>query len=223
MRITSRDIRNIESEAGVIMTLIQCPEFVFYSDNLLPNHFSDEQNRYVYQAIKSLAEQNITTVDAYNIINVLNSNDKTRKYAEALPAEILNELIDMSGSLARKTTEEYKLVVSNVLDAALRRDTYNVLRECETLCFNQSEDLAHKIYGALDGVMMEFSSANEVPQFGEVVDDHLNEIVRRQGTGFAGIPFKFPTLNEYATIERGELFIFAAEATRLLHELPRIH
>ena len=212
MLINSKDIRNVESEAGVIMTLIQYPEFIFYSDNLLPNHFSDEQNRYVYQAIKSLAEQEITTIDAYNIINMLNSDDKTRKYADALSADMLNEMIDMSDSLARKTVEEYKLVVSNVLDAAFRRDTYNALRECETLCFKQSEDLAHKIYGSLDGVMMEFSTANEVPQFGEVVEEHLSEIMRRQGTGFAGIPFKFPALNEYATIERGELFIFAAEA-----------
>ena len=82
MLINHKDIRNIESEAGVIMTLIQRPEFVFYSDNLLPNDFSDEQNRYVYQAIKSLAEQDIKTIDAYNMLNVLNSDDKTRKYAD---------------------------------------------------------------------------------------------------------------------------------------------
>jgi len=212
MRINSRDIKSIESEAGVITTLIQYPEFIFYSDSLLPNHFSDEQNRYVYQAIKSLAEQGITTIDAYNIINVLNSAENTRKYADALTIDGLNELIDMSDGLARRTAEEYKLSVLNVLDAAFRRDAFQALRECETLCFKQSEDLAHKIYDALDGVMMEFSAANEVPAFGKVIDGHLDEIKRRQGTGFAGIPFKFPALNEYATIERGELFVFAAEA-----------
>ncbi len=38
------------------------------------------------------------------------------------------------------------------------------------------------------------------------------EIQERQRTGMSGIPFKFPALNEYAMIEPGELFIFAAEA-----------
>ena len=210
--INAKDIRNIESEAGIITTLIAHPEFVFYSDALLPNHFSDDHNKYIYQAVKRLAEQGITTIDAYNIINILNADESTRKYAEALTTDELNELIEMSDGLAKRTIEEYKLIVTNVLDAALRRDAFNALRECEALCFKQSDDLAHKIYKSLDDVMMDFSTANEIPPFGDVVDEHLNEIMRRQGAGFAGIPFKFPTLNEFATIERGELFIFAAEA-----------
>ena len=60
--------------------------------------------------------------------------------------------------------------------------------------------------------MTEFSTANEVPPYKDVVDDCWEEIKSRQGNGFAGIPFKFGALNEYATIEPGELFIFAAEA-----------
>lgn len=60
-------------------------------------------------------------------------------------------------------------------------------------------------------VMMEFSAANDVPPYAEVVDKCWEEIENRQGSGYAGIPFKFPALNDYATIERGELFIFGAE------------
>ncbi len=212
-RINIGDIRNVESEAGVIASLIHNPELIFYSENLLPNHFHDKQNQCVYLAVKYLAEQGITTVDAYNILNVLNASDATRRYAEALTIEELEELVDMSTVLCRKTPEEYKLIVGNVLDAALRRDTFQRLRECEALCFKQSEkDLEQKIYAALDDVMMEFSSTNEIPPFGEIVDGCWDEIKQRQSGGFAGIPFKFPALNEYTTIERGELFIFAAEA-----------
>lgn len=104
-------------------------------------------------------------------------------------------------------------MVKNVLDAAFRRDTYNKLVECERLCFNSSEaDIERKIYSALDNVMMEFSSTTEVPQYKDVVDSLWGEIEARQDNGMIGFPFKFKTLNNYATIERGELFIFAAEA-----------
>lgn len=121
--------------------------------------------------------------------------------------------MDMSEVLARRTVEEYRMCVSNILNAALRRDTFKRLRECEALCLQQSEkELEQKIYAALDDVMMEFSTTNEIPPFAEIVDDCWDEIEARQSSGFAGIPFKFPALNEYATIERGELFIFAAEA-----------
>jgi Replicative DNA helicase len=197
----------------VIASLIQKPEFVFYSENLLPNHFSDKENAYIYLAICNLAQQGITTIDAYNIINVLNSTENTRRYAEALTIEGLHELVDISSVLSRKSLEEYKLLVSNVLNTALRRDTFQRLRECEALCFNQHEqELEQKIYAALDDVMMEFSTTSEVPPYSEIVDECWDEIKQRQGSGYAGIQFKFPALNEYATIERGELFIFAAEA-----------
>ena len=49
-------------------------------------------------------------------------------------------------------------------------------------------------------------------RYKDVVDDLWREIQERQDNGMAGVPFKFETLNQFATIEPGELFIFAAEA-----------
>lgn len=207
------DIKNIESEAGIIASIIIKPEFTFYSEQLKPNHFSDAQNAYIYYAICELAKRGIEKVDAYNITNVLNMKESTRKQTEVITISALNDLIEVSKIIARGTVEEYKLLVKNVLDAAFRRDTYNKLVECERLCFNSSEaDIERKIYSALDNVMMEFSSTTEVPQYKDVVDSLWGEIEARQDNGMIGFPFKFKTLNNYATIERGELFIFAAEA-----------
>lgn len=206
------DISDVTSESGVIASLIYNPELIFYSENLLPNHFSNRENSYLYMAIMILSQQGIKTVDAYNIISALESTEGTRKFAEELPLDVIQDCIDMSETLARRTVEEYKLLVKNVLDAALRRDTFRKLRECEALCLDRSEEeLEQKIYAALDDVMVEFSSANDVPPYSEVIDDCWAEIQQRQGSECAGIPFKFPALNEYASIERGELFIFAAE------------
>lgn len=207
------DIKNIESEAGIIASIVLKPELTFYSEQLRPNHFADMQNAYIYYAVCELAKRGIEKIDAYNITNILNMKESTKKQTEVITIQALNDLIDVAKFIARDTVEEYKLLVSNVLDAAFRRDTYNKLVECERLCFNSTEaNIEQKIYSALDNVMMEFSTATEVPQFKDVVDSLWGEIEARQGSGMAGLPFKFNTLNTYATIERGELFIFAAEA-----------
>lgn len=189
------------------------PEFTFYSEQLKPNHFSDSQNAYIYYAVCELAKRGIEKVDAYNITNILNMKESTKKQTETITIQALNDMIEIAKVIARESIEEYKLLVSNVMDAAFRRDTYNKLVECERLCFNSSEDnIEQKIYSAIDDIMMEFSTATEVPQYKDVVDSLWGEIEARQDIGMAGIPFKFKTLNAYATIERGELFIFAAEA-----------
>ncbi len=209
----AEDINSIDSESGVIATLIHHPEFSYYSEGLLPNHFTRKDNRCIYTAICELARRGIMNVDPYNIVEVLNASEATRKIAEEITIDKLHELVDMSDILARGTVEEYQVLVSNVLDAAFRRDTFQRLKECQALCYDRSEaDVIPKIYNIIDNVMTEFSTTNEVPHYGEVIDDCWEEIKSRQGNGFAGIPFKFPTLNEFATIEPGELFIFAAEA-----------
>lgn len=168
----------------------------------------------MYHAICELAKKGIDRIDAYNITNVLNSHTATREKASSLlsiPA--INDFIENAPSIARDSVEEYKMISDCVLQAAFRRDTYNRLVECQRLCFNHNEkEIEQKIYSALDDVMLEYSSAGDVPQYKDVVDSLWAEIRARQDNGMAGIPFKFPTLNQYCTIEPGELVIFVAEA-----------
>lgn len=207
------DLRRPESEAGVIATLIHHPEFWYYSEELLPNHFSSKSNQIIYQAFKFMAEKGITRVDAFNILEVLSSCEATRQAAESISVDQLNELIEMSDAAARNTVEEYQVCVRNVLDSAFRRDAIQRLRSCESLCFNMNQDdIEQKIYDEIDGIMTEYSRAGEIPLYGDVVDRCWEEIKERQGNGYAGIPFKFQHLNEYATLEKGELFLFAAGA-----------
>lgn len=166
----------------------------------------------MYLAICELAKRGITTIDPYNILECLNGSEATKKIASAITVEKLQELIEMSDILARGSVEEYKLLVDNVLNAAFRRDTYKRLKECEEICLTDSgNDVQRKIADAIDDVVSSYSSAEEIPQYADVVDSLWEEIQSRQGTGYAGIPFKFPTLNDYVTIERGELVIFAAQ------------
>ena len=201
------------SEAGVIATLIHRPEYAYYSENLLPGHFSRRSNQIIYQAITMLAEKGIMNVDAFNILEILNSRESTQASAQEIGIDQINELIENSDVLARNTVEEYQVCVNNVLESSFRRDAIQRLRKCEALCMDMSQDdIEQQIYNIIDDVMTEYSYANDVPLFSEIVDLCWDEIKSRQGEGYAGIPFKFKTLNEYATIEKGELFIFAAEA-----------
>lgn len=207
------DINSLESESGIIATLIHHPEFCFFSDRLLPNHFTNKQNRYVYTAICQLAKNDIKTVDAYNILEALNSSDLTRKYADDLSVGELQELVEMSGVLARNTIEEYNLLVSNVLDSAFRRDAFTTLRECQTLCYDRSsQDIGQKISNKIDDVLVSYSTVDDIPEFKDVVDDLWREVEEHQDGAEAGIPFKFKTLNEYVRIEQGELVVVAAPA-----------
>lgn len=205
-------INSIDSESGIIASLIHNPELSFYSEHLQPNHFTDTDNKYIYAALCGLAQKGIKNADAYNIAEFLASEPATRKYAEGLQLDRLNELIEMSDVLARSSPEEYRILVDNVLDASFRRDMLNTLTECRSLILDRSEkDIEQRVYDAIDDVMVEYSSANDVPKFADVIDDYWSEIESRQGGGYAGLPFKFSALNDYVTLEKGELIIFGAE------------
>ncbi|MCD8376216.1 MAG: hypothetical protein LUD69_04680 [Oscillospiraceae bacterium] len=207
------DINALESESGVIATLIQHPDYVLFSeDYLFPEHFTNAENKCVYMAIRNMAQnKGVFNADPYNIISYLNSSNATKEYANILTVDKLNELRDMSYILCRHTPEEYNMLCDNVVDAAFRRKAFMVLDQCQGFCrSSETPNLGQQIYNAIDGVIGEFSYANDIPKFKDVIDDCWEEIKSRQSGEYAGIPFKFKTLNQYATIEPGELFLFAA-------------
>ena len=211
--ITAEDINSLDSESGIIASLIHHPELSFYSEYLLPQYFTNPENRYVYMAICDLARKGIKTIDPYNIIEDLNSSESTRQYANQLSIETLRELVEMSDVLARSSVEEYKMLVSNVVDAAFRREAFIKLKECMGLCAKRDEtELEKKIYSVIDQVMVDYSVADDIPEFKDVVDELWTEIEDHQDGKDAGIPFKFPTLNEYVRIEPGELVVVGAPA-----------
>lgn len=213
----SADIKNVEAEAGVIASVVLEPELIFFSEQLRPNHFTNPQNAYVYFAVQELAKKGVEKIDAYNIINILNLYKGTEHVGEdatriiSIPS--LQDLLNNAHFIARTNREDYMVVVGAVLDAAFRRHTIDKLEACKRICSSgNSTDIEHQIYQTLDNVMMEFSTANDIPAFKDVVDGYFDAIERKHNPDAAGIiPFKFPNLNRYVQIERGELIIFGAE------------
>lgn len=122
-------------------------------------------------------------------------------------------MVDMSDVLARQSVEEYKVLAHNVLDAAFRRDTFQTLKECQALCFDRNEpDVEKKVYEAIDSVMLDFTSASDMPEYKDIVDDLWDEIKRRQTGETTAIEFPFPLLNDYVVLEPGEVVAFGAPA-----------
>lgn len=217
MNIGVNDIKNVEAEAGVIASILLKPELVYNSEQLMPRYFTNPENVYIYHAVNEIVKRNVDKVEPFNIIAYLNAHRSTDQICNeatgVITVQSLQELFDNAELIARSTPEDYMMLVSAVMDAAFRRNTYKKLVECERFCQNGTEgSIEQKIYSTLDSVMMEFSTTAEVPQYKDVVEKYWQEIEERQTPGSAGVlPFKFSHLNDYVMIERGELVIFGAE------------
>ncbi len=211
------DIRNVEAEAGVIASVCMKPELTFHSEQLRPNYFSNPQNAYVYYAVSELARKGVEKVDPYNIINILNMKKGTEHVGEDFSAIVtiqsLQEFFDNAPNIARGDPNDYMLIVKAVMDAAFRRSAWQKLVRCQQLCIDpNTEHLEREITSLLDSTVLEFSTTNDIPQYKDVVDQYWLEIKARQNPETAAVfPFKFPALNDYVMIERGELVIFGAE------------
>lgn len=211
MGMRADDINSLEAESGVIATLIHHPDWIYQADSLLPNHFTNKQNRCIYLGIQNLVDKGIKQIDAFNILEGLSSKETTKRYADELTVEGLQEFIALSDILCRSSEKEYEMLASNIVDAAFRRNVFVALGECQADCCDRTkEDLAQEIYTRLDDVMISFTSSDEIPEFSDVADDIWAEIESHQDGNESGIPFKFESLNAYVTLEKQELVVIGA-------------
>ena len=172
-----------------------------------------EENAFIYWAICDLVSRGYEKLDAYSIINNLYRKESIRQKVEGvITVSMINEVIETAGSIARDNQTEYLDVVNQVLDAALRRELCIMADKIKLSAANMNEEqVESKAYQILDETMAKFSLANEIPEVADLADEILEQIEEEQ-KGKAGIPFKWPALNDYVRIEPGELVIFGAQA-----------
>ena len=58
------ELSDIQSESGIIGTLIYHPEFILHSEYLQPGYFYGVENGCIYWAIQALYSEGITNIDA---------------------------------------------------------------------------------------------------------------------------------------------------------------
>lgn len=210
------NFKDIRSESVVVASLIHDPTLIYSSEELLAEHFSDLANRGIYKAIKYLMDKGIEKIDPPNIIEALSSSGEYEKYKDILTIEKLQEFVEISDIITRYSPEEYKMYAKKVMDMAFRRDMLVALKYCIKVCGEEEkppdkDEMQSEIYRAIDETISAYSMSDDIPEYSEVVDEMWEKIKERQRDGYAGVPFKFPALNNYVTAERGELIIFGAQ------------
>lgn len=212
------ELSDIQSEGGVIGTLIYHPEFVLHTDYLLPGYFYGVENGCVYWAIQELYKDGITNIDAYNVTNKLQSHPGVSKTIEKYNLPSVQEFMELYKETARHSLEEYKMLADNIVTLAFKRDLVKTLTELSNNCFKKEYDLdtlSGKVYDDLDKLTQKYVATTEIRTLGCDIDDIWDEIVsRRSADGTYGIPSKYPIFNEYFTYEPGELVVVQAKYKR---------
>lgn len=212
------ELSDIQSESGVIGTLIYHPEFVLHTDYLLPGYFYGVENGCIYWAIQELYKDGITNIDAYNVANKLQSHQGVSKTIEKYNLPSVQEFMELYKGTARHTVEEYKMLAENLVTLAFKRDLIKVLNQLSNNCYRKDYDLdklSNNVYDELDKLTQKYVSTTDVHTLGTEIDDIWNEIVgRRTEDGIYGIPSKYPIFNEYFTYEPGELVVVQAKYKR---------
>lgn len=212
------ELSDIQSESGVIGTLIYHPEFVLHTDYLKPNYFYGVENGCIYWAIQELYRDGINNIDAYNISNKLQSHKGVSKTIEKYNMPAVQDFMELYKETARNTLEEYKMLADNIVTLAFKRDLVKTLDKASRSCFKNDIDLdtlSNNVYDELDNLTQKYISSTEVHTLGTEIDSIWEEICnRRSDNGVYGIPSKFNIFNDYFTYETGELVVVQAKYKR---------
>jgi len=209
------ELSDIQSESGIIGTLIYHPEFVLHTDYLQPGYFYGIENGCIYWAIQELYKEGISNIDAYNVSNKLQSNRAVTKTIEKYNLPSVQEFIELYKETARHTIEEYKMLADNIITLAFKRDLVKTLNQLSSDCFLKDyelDKLSNVVYGELDKLTQKYVTTSDVGTLGQSIDDIWDEIVsRRTSDGTYGIPSKYKSFIDFYTYEPGELVVIQAK------------
>lgn len=205
------DLADVRSESGIVATLICMPEMLNFSETLTGKEFTDVLNGVLYDTIKDLYENDVVQIDAFNIVASIGANESRKKKLGGEPSiEIISEIVENAKYIARGTSEEYILLVSNVMGLAYRRALYKDLNSAQAKVLKTTDitQLQKDVYDCIDRDTDKYIVGGEVPSLGSQIDKIWDEIEEKQAAG-GGYKIKcVPELNSYFTIEKQELVLF---------------
>ena len=209
------ELSDIQSESGIIGTLINHPEFIEHTDFLQPRYFFQMDNQIWYWAIRELVHDGITNIDAYNLSNKIKTNKAVQNRLDKYNLPSVQELLTMYNNVARSTVEEYVALAEDVTSFAFKRELSRTLDKLQSICYKREADLSelsNQVYGELDSLTQKFVTSEEIHSLGENLDDIWAEIEsRRTADGIYGLPSKYPSFLPYFTYEPGELYLVQAK------------
>lgn len=209
------ELSDIQSESGIIGTLIAHPDFIEHTEFLQPRYFYSGDNQLMFWAIRELVRDGIMTMDAYNISNKMKSNQAIQKRLDKYNLPNINDWIEYYRIVQRDSLEEYKGLAEDVTTLAFKRALVKSLDSLKNSCFNRETgltELSNTVYGQLDQLTQKFVASEEIHVLGDDLDDIWQEIEnRRTADGIYGLPSKFPSFLPYFTYEPGELVLIHAK------------
>jgi len=185
MDVNISNLSDIQSESGVIGTLIYHPDYIAHTDYLKPNHFYNKENACIYWSIQELFKEGITNIDAYNISNKLQSHKGVQNTIEKYNIPSIQEFIELYKEAARHSMEEYKMLAENIVTFAFKRDLIKVLYQIESKCYKPEYDLekmSHMVYSELDKLTQNFLVASDIDTLGANIDSIWEEIEDRRSS-----------------------------------------
>lgn len=207
------DLKDIAAESSVISSLIYHPEYYTIDNILTPKFFYDQSNQCLFWAIEKLIQSGVENIDTLNLNNIINSNESVRKVMIRYNLEDVSKYVEMSRYAARKTYEEYKLLVENVVTLAYKREMCRfsdiIHREC-TNPDNSLDTISNIVSSGFDEISKRYLFNNDSVIFGDKVDALWDTLCsKRNDDGSVGIPSVIPRVNDYFTYGRGELVLVA--------------
>ena len=205
------DLADVTSESGIVATLICLPEMLNFSETLTGKEFTDTLNGVLYDTIKKLYDEDVQQIDAFNIVAAIGADEKLKKRLGSEPSiDVISEIIENSKYIARGTSSEYLMLVSNVMNLAYRRALYRDLQAAQNSVLKTSDiiQLQRDVSERIERDTDKYIVGNEIPSLGEQIDKIWAEIEEKQ---MAGGGYKIncvPQLNEYFSIEQQELVVF---------------
>lgn len=204
-------ITDIQAEATVIATLFRHPDFILHSENLKAKYFYNVEHGCLYWAIQELYKAGVTTIDALNITNMINSNKAVKREIQSHNIGDIQKFIEMSQYAARHTLEEYRLNVNRVISLSFKRDLCKASGEIGSRCYDLDSslsDINKMVNNRLNDLMDAYLVTDTIQLFGNKVDDLWEKI--RQKKEDNRIPSKFQIFDEYFKYDPTELVLIKA-------------
>lgn len=211
-------VSDTQAEACVLASVILHPEYIAHLDFLQPGQFYNVDNGCMYWGVQTLVKNGVTNINALNLSNAINSNSAVRKKVEEFNITNLQEFIEVSQYAACDSLEEVRMLAKTITTMAYKRDLNKVAIKIQRNCFDTTVDLStlnSLVNSSINELGEKYIVSEEMQSYAEKADSLWDEIVSRRGVdGLAGIPFKFPSLNKYVTLEKTELCAVAARLKR---------
>lgn len=204
-------ITDTQAEATVIATLLQHPDFILHSENLKAKYFYNVEHGCLYWAIQELYKAGITTIDALNITNMINSNKAVKREVQSHNIGDIQKFIEMSQYAARHSLEEYKMSVNRVISLSFKRDLCKASGEIESKCYDLGSPLSElnkSVNDKLNTLLDSYLVTDTVQIFGNKIEDLWQKV--RDKTVENRIPSKFKIFDDYFKYDPTELVLLKA-------------